>query len=652
MTANLRKYSNCSLVYLGICIVTTSVFLFFSEVSYLNPVAIIKIMDVDYEKLGFKAGVEIHQELNTKKLFCSCKTTLKEQDLKSKTIRKLRSVAGETGEVDLASSYEHLRDREFIYSSYAEESCLVDLDEEPPHDVNPEAFNLALGVSKMFRLKIPDTICVMRKTVTDGSAVSGFQRTMMVGYESKDSFLETKSGKVKINQLNLEEDSCKIEKNDGNKVYYSLSRLGVPLLEVGTDATIKNPEHVKEVALEIGTMLRSFNVKRGIGTIRQDVNISIKDGARVEVKGWQDLRKLPELVINEVSRQSNLIEIKKELTNRGLKKFDKKSKDVTELFKNSQSKIITDLISSGGKVYSLILPKFSGLLKMEICPGRTFGKELSEYAKAYGTKGMIHTDEDLSKYRLEAEFSTLKEMNDDLVIIIAEKEEVAKKAVDAVYERALYCLVGVPEETRIPNHADTTSSYARPLPGAHRMYPETDVSNIEITKEMIKSITVPELIKEKIVRFSKNYKLQKELSTELIREGYDFEMYVKKFKNVEPSFIARFLIEMPKEIMTKYKKEIDASNYLEIIEKFNSAEISKDAVFEILMEISQGKSIDYKKYKQLTESELNTEIEKIINENKGLPLNALVGKVMSKLRGKADGEKIIKLINEDTKNML
>jgi len=278
-------------------------------------------MDIDYKKLGFKAGIEIHQELNTNKLFCNCSSNLKEVNLISKTKRKIRAVAGETGEVDLASFYEQMRNRQFTYHEFENESCLVDLDEEPPKPVDSDAFNIALGVAKMFKLDIPDTICVMRKTVTDGSAVSGFQRTILIGTGNKNSILKTSKGNVIIDQLNLEEDACKIIKKEENNVHYSLSRLGIPLLEIGTDASIIDPEHFKEVALLIGTYLRSFKVKRGLGTIRQDVNVSIKGGARIEVKGWQDLKNVELLVKNEVLRQKNLLEIKDELKKRKLNKF-------------------------------------------------------------------------------------------------------------------------------------------------------------------------------------------------------------------------------------------------------------------------------------------------------------------------------------------
>jgi len=606
-------------------------------------------MKLDYKKLGFKAGIEIHQELNTKKLFCDCSSSMSEKNRISKTERKLRAVAGETGEIDLASSYEQFRNRFFIYHGYENESCLVDLDEEPPHPVDKDAFKIALSVAKLFKLKIPDTICVMRKTVTDGSAITGFQRTMLMGLESDSSYLKTSKGNVKITLLNLEEDACKIKKRDKNKVYYSLSRLGIPLLELSTDASIKDPKHAKEVASELGSILRSFNVKRGIGTIRQDVNVSIREGARIEVKGWQDLRKLEKLVENEVLRQYNLIEIKKELKIRKVKKFSKKDADVTNIFKKTKSKIISDLIKNKGKVYALLLPNFSGLLKKELCPGKTFGKELSEYAKAYGTKGMIHSDEDLKKYKLENEFSKIrksfKAKDNDLILIVAEKKEITEKAIDAVYQRALYCLKGVPEETRIPNHNDATSSYARPLPGANRLYPETDIPNIKVTKKMLDSIKLPELISSKIKKLAKKYNIDRTIAKELLDSN--FEILVKRFVNLEPRIIAHSLVVTPKEIKKRFNKEMKDKSIIEkTLAMANRKEINKDAIFEIITDYVTKGVIDYSKYKSLSDKELEKEIKKIVSENKDLPFNALIGKVMGKLRGKAPGKKIVELIKK------
>lgn len=608
---------------------------------------------INYNELGFKAGLEIHQELNTKKLFCNCNTSLNEKNLITKVERKIRATAGEIGLIDISSLYEQLRNRKFIYLGYENESCLVDLDEEPPHFINKEAFEIALQAAKIFKLEIPDTICTMRKTITDGSSVSGFQRTLLIGLESNDSYLETSKGKVKIVQLNLEEDSCKIIKKDNDLVYYSLSRQGIPLLEIGTDASLKDPDHVKEVALEIGTILRSLNVKRGLGTIRQDVNISIKKGTRIEVKGWQDLKKLDLLVKNEVLRQYNLLEIKKELEKRGLKNFEKITEEVSNIFQNTEFKVIKELLKNNSKVYALLLPKFSGLLKKEICIGKTFGKELSEYAKAYGTKGIIHSDEDLSKYKLEQEFQSLKKLfkarEDDLILIVAEKEDICKKAIDSIYERSLYCLKGIPKETRIPNHLDATSSYARPLPGSHRMYPETDIPYININEFIIKKIKIPELLKDKINRYKKDYEIDENISRELIK-NFDFDYFVKKYNKIDPKFLAISILDYPKEIKKRYNKELDIDGKItkidEVYEKLNKQEITKEAVFEIFLELCDKDNIDYIKYQKIDNATLEKEIKKIISDNKDLKFNALIGKVMEKFRGKAEGKKIVEIVKK------
>ncbi|MEK6835316.1 MAG: Glu-tRNA(Gln) amidotransferase subunit GatE, partial [Nanoarchaeota archaeon] len=262
----------------------------------------------DYQDLNLKIGLEIHQQLSSKKLFCNCSTKFKEEKFETEFKRRLRAVAGEQGYVDVAAAFEESKNREFTYHGYKDEYCLVECDEEPPHEINQDALVTALSVAKLLKLKIPDEIIVMRKIITDGSACSSFQRTMLIGYESKDSFIETSQGKVRITSLCLEEDACKIEKVHENKVYYSLSRLGIPLIEIRTEPDIKTPEQAKEAAEELGLMLRSFsNILRGIGTIRQDVNLSIKNGARVEIKGFQELRTMPKIIDYEISRQVNVV---------------------------------------------------------------------------------------------------------------------------------------------------------------------------------------------------------------------------------------------------------------------------------------------------------------------------------------------------------
>lgn len=609
---------------------------------------------MDYQTLGFKCGIEIHQQLQGKKLFCNCSANLEEKEEQFTITRKIRPHAGELGKIDLAGIYEEARARTFVYHAYKDETCLVECDEEPPHEVNKQALNTALAVAKFFKLDIPNKICIMRKGVFDGSAVSSFQRTMLVALGTEDSFIETKNGKVKIEQLNLEEDACKQIKAEGQEVHYSLSRQGIPLLEIGTDASIKEPEHALEVAKYIGMVLRSFPLtKRGIGTIRQDINISIKKGARVEVKGWQDLKTFRQLIENEVQRQLSLLEIKDELTKRKLKRtaLNKNIEDVTSLFVNTKCRFIANVLSkTNASVLCLKLPKFSGLLRKQICPNKTFGKELSEYALPFGVKGIIHSDEDLQKYSVEEEFEKLKALmkcnKEDLLIIVAEEKEKASKALNSVFERARYCLTGVPVETRTPNHGDATSSYARPLPGSARMYPETDVPVIKVTKEILEEIELPELIEERAIKLEEKYNLNPELANLIAKSQFDFEYFSERLKNLEPSFIASVLAIYPKEL----KREgvnveiLTEKDYFELLSLVDSGKVAKEAVKEIMHEKALSGRLGIEKYIAVKEAEIEAELKKIVEANKGASLNALMGIAMEKYRGKADGKKIMEML--------
>jgi Glu-tRNA(Gln) amidotransferase subunit E-like FAD-binding protein len=264
--------------------------------------------DVDYKKLGFKSGLEIHQQLDTNKLFCNCPSVLRIDEPDFSVSRRLHAIAGESGEVDIAAAFQATQDKEFIYQGYNDTTCLVELDEEPPHEINQEALKIALQISLLLNCKIQPITQIMRKTVIDGSNTSGFQRTVMI---ARDGFVETSSGKVGIEAIYLEEDAARPVSRDkdaqGKQVVYRLDRLGIPLVEIATNPDIKSPSQAKEVALHIGDILRSCKVKRGIGTIRQDVNMSIKGGKRVEIKGMQDMRIFLIILENEITRQRKLL---------------------------------------------------------------------------------------------------------------------------------------------------------------------------------------------------------------------------------------------------------------------------------------------------------------------------------------------------------
>ncbi|RLE38996.1 Glu-tRNA(Gln) amidotransferase GatDE subunit E [Candidatus Woesearchaeota archaeon] len=271
-------------------------------------------MAVDYEELGFKAGLEIHQQLEGKKLFCNCPTKIIDDKKEKPDLvveRQLRAVAGETGEIDVAAVAEAKKSKIFKYWVYKEACCEIELDDEPPHGPNMQALTVALQVAKLLNCKIVDEVIFMRKTVIDGSNTSGFQRTALIGY---NGWIDTSKGKVRIDGIFLEEEAAKIVKRTKEYDIYNLSRLGIPLIEIATAADIKDPEHAKEVAHKIGLVLRSVSgIKRGLGTIRQDVNLSIKNGVRTEVKGFQDYRNIPKVIEYEVKRQLKAIKQGKKL---------------------------------------------------------------------------------------------------------------------------------------------------------------------------------------------------------------------------------------------------------------------------------------------------------------------------------------------------
>ncbi len=267
---------------------------------------------INYKSLGLKCGLEIHQQLNTQnKLFCNCSTEMKEKNPILMIKRKQHPVASELGEVDIAAQFEYLRDRTFHYQVFSNETCLVELDEEPPNILNQEALHIALQIALLFNCQIPEEIHVMRKTVIDGSNTGGFQRTAIIGL---NGYLKYKGKKIEIIQVSLEEDAAAtLEEKNGN-VTYRLNRLGVPLVEIDTGILVDyTPEEVQEIAYLIGIMCRSTSkTKHGIGSIRQDINVSIRKGARVEVKGGQELGLIAKIIENEVKRQLSLKKVEEE----------------------------------------------------------------------------------------------------------------------------------------------------------------------------------------------------------------------------------------------------------------------------------------------------------------------------------------------------
>ena len=620
----------------------------------------------NWDELGLMMGLEIHQQLNTKhKLFCPCSTDLTDDEHDEEIIRNLRPTQSELGQIDRAALQESLRDMTFKYEAYDNHTCLVENDDEPPHALNREALDICITIASLLNMKMVDEFHTMRKQVIDGSNTGGFQRT---GLAATDGYLDTPYGRVAIESLGLEEDAARRIDSDGEYTQFRLDRLGIPLAEITTDPSMHHPEQIKEVAYMIGQVLRSTNVKRGLGTIRQDVNISITRGARVEIKGVQDLDLMPVIVENEVTRQLALADIKDELIKRNAKVEDT-IYDLDEVFKDTSSKIL----SSAECIKGIILRGFDGLIGKEVQPGRRFGTELSSYAKKMGVSGLFHTDElpayGITQEEVDALKSYLKTGPEDAIIIVAHDEDVAVNALNETIRRAEMAFDGVVEETRKALD-DGNTEYMRPLPTANRMYLETDIPLFQITDDMVEPIknNLPELPDEKEARIIKEYKLSEDLSSQLVRRllADRFEELMAKLK-VDSTTVASVLVSDLRDLR---REGVDVSIFTneKLTETFKLLEdnkISKDALKDLMLAFSKKPEEPVEKIAEeenltlLSEDEVRAIIQDIVSGQKNMvkerqmgAMGPLMGMSMKQLKGKADGSLVNKIVREEIQKLL
>jgi glutamyl-tRNA(Gln) amidotransferase subunit E len=603
----------------------------------------------DYKKIGLKCGIEIHQQLDGSKLFCRCPTNITDGHEFS-LIRRLRSVSGELGKRDIATIKEAAKGKYYEYSGSEDNSCLVDFDESPPLPLSSDALYTALQMSKLLSTTVVDAVQVMRKLVIDGSNTAGFQRTALIGM---DGVLDSSLGKVRIPTVIVEEDSAQKRGQSAEHVEYNLDRLGIPLIEIATHPDIKTPAHCKEVAQKLGMLLRSTGrVKRGLGTIRQDVNVSIKGGTRVEIKGAQDLKLVPTLVNQEILRQQSLIKLKAEFKVR--KVSTKPVQDLTPLLKSCESKVIRSAVDTGGVVLAIKVSGASGLLGMPIQEGRRLGTELSNYAKVQaGIKGLFHSDE-LPKYGITQDdvnriIKKLGCKKNDAFILIAESTHRATMAMDAVVSRLEKVTKGVLPEVRNAR-ADGTSEYLRPLPGPARMYPETDIETIVIDKKMLKDIKLPELIDDRAVRYEK-LGLGKDLAALAAKSARSpfFDTAVKSFSQLKPSYIAEILLTSAKTLKAKgIEITPNTEDFMTLFDALAHSKISKESVLKILSEQKPIKSI-IAQYYMLSDAAIEKKVKELMKKYGDLPFNALIGKIMNDLRGQAPGKKVMDILKSMVK---
>lgn len=611
---------------------------------------------MEYERLGLVAGIEIHQQLNTsEKLFCRCPTELRPFEAHNgEFFRYLRATESELGEIDRAAREEMKNLRKFQYYTY-DSTCLVENDEEPPAPLNPEALAICLQIAKMCGMTPIPQVHTMRKLVIDGSNTSGFQRTALVAVNG------TLPNGGAIETICLEEEAAQRVKDE----VFSLDRLGIPLVEITTSPCMRSPEEVQEIAEYLGMVLRSTGkVKRGLGTIRQDVNISIREGARVEIKGVQELDLIAEVVRREVQRQQRLLSIRQRLRERGAS-VSRAPQDVTALFSHSGSKILM----KASRIMAVTLAGFAGLVGEEIQAGRRLGSELSDYAKKCGVGGIFHTDE-LPAYGVTAEeVSALRAevgaADADCVVLVAGDTRQVECACQQVILRAEHALEGVPEETRKMLEGGSTS-YMRPLPGAARMYPETDVLPVPVTSEFWEEIPRVELLNAKAERFRREHGLDAAVARQMAYSEHVMLFQRAVDLGISATLAARTLIATLKELsrdgldVRPLLADRDREGVpvlpevLQVLLGVKDARVGKEAVPDVLRRIIQGESPE--SAMQAVEStaagaDLEALAKSIVRERmpfvreKGMEaLGPLMGVMMKEVRGAVDGRKVSQVL--------
>ena len=621
---------------------------------------------MDYQSIGFKAGLEIHQQLETHKLFCGCKSKINESPDFSFQ-RQLRPTQSELGDVDIAALKEAQKNRRFLYTASNPSTCLVEADEEPPHAVNPEAVDVCLTIAVLLNAKPVDEIQFMRKLVIDGSNTSGFQRTALVATGGKLQH-------VSIQTIALEEDAARKITEKDQLVTYGLDRLGIPLIEIATGAEIRNPLEARDIAEKLGMLLKATGkVKHDLGTIRQDLNVSIAKGARVEIKGIQSLSSISRVAEVEVLRQLGILEIQEILQKRVQPKdFDHQtSHDLLPVFQNTQSNLVNTQIKKKGVVRGIRLSGFDGLLKRT---ETRLGRDLAVYARIHtGIGGIIHSDEipgyGITENEIQNVTSILKLTDTDAFIIALGSQDMVTAALQAVVDRAKMFLNGVPEEVRRSLQDDTTE-YMRPLPGAARMYPETDVPPLRITTQLLKKITadLPELPEEKHERFLRDYHLNNEQITQLFSSGYEheFEQLAKQFPDHKNTILRVFLNTIPELINQNISIEnLNPQLLAEIFSRLSENTFAKEAIPTILIcllqqpQMAVDEAITTCGLQETPQDQIVEIIKKIIRERQDFvkqkgtdAVGPLMGLVMKELRGKADGKLISKLLQQQIEKIL
>jgi len=631
-----------------------------------------ELKERDYQEIGFKSGLEIHQQLKTqKKLFCRCPAGEYYEDYDAEVLRHMRPTLSELGEYDGTALMEFKTRKEIIYQLNARNVCTYEMDDTPPFELNQEALDIALEMTLLLNCNIVGELHIARKQYLDGSIPAGFQRTTILG---TDGWVPYRDRRVGIRQLGLEEDACREVSDRGHRRVYKTDRLSIPLIETVTYPDMRAPWEVAEVAELLRELARSTGkVRTGIGRARQDVNVSVEGGTRVEIKGVHRIPYIPRLTHFEALRQANLLELKEELRKRGVTAADLKTEaaEVSGILKNTPFSPILRALERRWQVMAVRLSDFRGLLKFPLQPGRDFAAEVSDRVRVIACldelPNIIHSDmmdNPLTPAEWKKIGSALKAKKDDAVVLVWGDSSDAETAVGEIVIRAREAAEAIPNETR-QAFPSGINGFERILPGPDRMYPDTDMPPVPLAEERIEQVRgrlplTPWGLRDSYRRMG----LSAEVIESLVCAARAplFQKVVERF-SINPTAAAVIVGQTLKSLQRKgfAVTALEEPSLLDLFERLAAGEFGREAFSDILKmmaaeKISPPEAIARLGIFRLGEGDAREIIQIVARIEKTLePREAhkkfrhLMGVLMAELRGRVDGAKAAALLLEALK---
>ncbi|MEM4729760.1 MAG: Glu-tRNA(Gln) amidotransferase subunit GatE [Thermoplasmata archaeon] len=626
------------------------------------------LSEEEFAKLGFKCGLEIHHQIKTgQKLFCRCPAVLRRDPPHTRILRHMRPTMSELGVYDGTALMEFKTKKNITYHIYRDTVCTYEFDDTPPFPVNQEAVDIAIHIAMLLNCSIVDELHVSRKQYLDGSIPTGFQRTMIVGV---NGWLPYKDRKIGIIQLALEEDACRQVTNWRHDITFKTDRLSIPLVEVVTRPDIMHPREVPEVANAIGRLLRATGLaRRGDGSVRQDINVSINGGTRVEIKGVPKLAWMTPLTRIEALRQKALLELRDELARRGITKdtFRAEIVDCSSAFRSTAFEPIKRALEEGGEVLGVRLEGYKDILNYPTQPGKTFASELAGRVRViacieYEPVNILHTDEMPKLGSTEEERRRVLELcgagPDDVVVLVWGNLQDATTAAQEVRTRALELTIGVPNETRQPL-PDGTTDFERILPGPDRMYPDTDSPPYVITKERLGQIArrLGETPDKRMARYEK-LGIPRHVGWELAihPRALLFDRLLEEL-NIDPKFAAAFLVETMKALARRGipVDQLSDDVIAAVFRAYKEGRLAREGVeLAVSALAARGGSVEERVAELASgrpgEEELAALVKRAVESvGKRLPpgrdpFGAVMGFLMAQLRGKVGGARLAEMV--------